>query len=405
MAQRLFFLFTLFLQVSAFALPRYPERFVETPDRSGPPGTNWNYNPAYPYDFTQESKGFDPILKLKKKILIISTVGLEATLTPFIEHKMKLGFSVDSLFLSSQVKRENLREIFQAAWKKSELHYVILIGDDQHLPPDLGSAHNVYGRASDPSYMLLNEDIYPDFVLSRIPFSKREDVESFLIKSMQFESRSSQRSTHAFGLGSNEGDNQFYDYNDDGQKVLFQGERDAEVVAKFHAELMKVGTISRATMLADHDASPEKILYELNKSPLLWTYLGHGTSDSLQTGNFGLKHVSKLTNEYPFLFLTGACNVGDFTAQSESLIVQLLNMRGSGAGAVFAIASTTVQNWHHPLRVVDTMAKRWTRREIETPTLGELFINSEIESLRKRRNKMIETYQNWHLFGDPTLQF
>ena len=205
-----------------------------------PSGSQYNPDPRFnetDYLWSQEPMGFDPSLSENGEMLIITTNEYLRELIPFIKWKKQLGRmvyveSVDEIGNDHQ----KIKEAIDTYYHNFAVRYVLLIGDSYQVKPILGSVGNVDGAAADPIYGLVDNDIYPDIFVSRIPSNTSKKLRVALRKIMRYEQGDTTNSDwygQAIALGSDEGGNTYYDLNDQDDKVEYQGEKVSDISRVF----------------------------------------------------------------------------------------------------------------------------------------------------------------------------
>lgn len=346
----------------------------------------------YPYDHSVEPHGFNPTITTNSNILVLTSIDNKGYAIRYQQLKENQGFNVRIRTISEQENQPKIiKHIIDTDYYVKPYTYLTIIGDENTVKPGIGTRHNVFEKDSDPVYSKVNNDIYPDFVIGRIPFSNSRDLNNYFNKLEKYKTTKIKKS---LGIGSDEGGNTYYTTSEDGEIETHNGLKDF-VHAKNFLESMN----TEYQLLKDPSLKVESIITEINKDIDFLIYIGHGTHEKLRTGNFSNQSVNEIENKKPFVFLSVACNVGEFS-NKDSLSEELLKQNGNSKGAIIAIAGSTVQNWRAPLRVLDKLKLDLNN---SSESIGLRFTNAMIKNLLKKDKRNLETFENWHILGDPAL--
>ncbi len=364
------------------------------------------------YLWSAEPAGFDPSLSEKGELLIITTNEFARELSSFIKWKKQLGRmvyteSVDDIGNEPQI----IKQAIDHYYYQFNVRYVLIIGDSYQVSPMLGTIGNVNGAAADPMYGLVDQDIYPDIFVSRIPSNNSKKLRVALNKIIRYERAEVENTSwysQAIALGSDEGGGTYYDLNDQGDKVQYEGMKDRDIAKELAEKLAQSGyhEISQLFDTAENGlATKDRLIDELNQGAGLVYYLGHGVEYEWKTTHFNNYDISRLQNKNMTpVIISVACLNGNFEwLQGDSFAENWINSgtEEEGTGAVAILASTTVQPWTPPTVGIREMIDSIVTDRYET--LGGIFTNGIIKFLRKKRKQIIETFQSWHIFGDATV--
>jgi subtilisin-like proprotein convertase family protein len=151
------------------------------------------------------------------------------------------------------------------------------------------------------------------------------------------------------------------------------------------------------------DAVTEDVINAVNEGRGFINYIGHGSTDRWVTSSFTSRDALALKNsrKWPFI-VSVACVNGHFHGQESFAEAWLRSGTPEDPrGAIAMFASSTNQAWVEPL-----FGQREVIRELvnqETSTLGGLFLNGAIAVLESGMEEAAQTFETWHVFGDPTV--
>lgn len=382
----------------------------------GAPGdTQYIIDPRFnetDYIWSAEPAGFDPFLPETGELLIITTEEYEREIIPFVHWKKQRGFLVFVESIESiGNEQEKIEDTIKQHYALNNVRYVLLIGDHDQIIPHKGTVGNVDGEAADPMYSLIDGDIYPDLFISRIPVNSSKELRVVLNKTIRYEKGEETDEdwySQGIAIGSDEGGTTYYDLNDSGDKVPYEGEKD-RTIAKHLAESLIQAGYSDVAELFDTEssaASKERLIEELNQGAGLVYYLGHGVEHEWKTTHFSNADISQLKNynKTPVI-ISVACSNGNFEWIKGDSFAETWISAGTeevGTGAVAILASSTIQPWTPPTVGIKEMINSISTAKYKS--LGAIFTNGVIKFLRKKRKQIIETFQSWHIFGDATIE-
>lgn len=328
------------------------------------------------------------------KLLIISHTDFFDTMIDFAIWKRQLGFEV---ILVSQkdagTSPEQLKQFVQGQYDKDQtLGYLILVGDAEFIPFHPGTAGNAIGNEADPMYGLLEgQDSYPEIPVARFSVKTKTELQTILEKGYRYEKYP--ETLNWFGQATNIA-------SDEG--IPTDAER-ADVLR----DMLLGSTFYHVDQIYDPGARPSEILAALNSGRSLVNYIGHGTERDWITGYFDRGHIRELKNFDKFpLIVSVACVNGRFAWSEGDSFAEVWSKAGtpdSPTGALAIFASSTNQTWVPPT---------WGQKKIneliskgQPGLIGPLLMSGSIEVLNRGDYSAVQTFQTWHTFGDPTIEF
>ncbi len=364
------------------------------------------------YDWSAEPTGFNPFLSETGELLIITSKKYSSDLGDFIRWKKQMGHNVFVSLVDDIGNSEKaITNEIKAQFKESNVRFVILIGDHDDVATHTGSLGNVWRKAADPMYALIDDDIYPDLYISRIPVNDTSELKVTLNKIIRYEREPDTENdwySNGASIGSSEGGRIFYDLNDEGEKVAYPGEADVDI-AKELAQILLGAGYTDIQEYYDRDGSAKKELLSEqlnNEGAGLIYYMGHGVEHEWKTTMFNNDDIDALKNfDKTPVIISVACLNGNFEWVEGDSFAETWLTAGTeerGTGAVAILASTVVQPWVPPTVGLKDMINSIATDKYET--IGGIFTNGIIKFLRKKKKDIIQTFQSWHIFGDATVK-
>jgi hypothetical protein len=283
-------------------------------------------------------------------------------------------------------------------WKVSP-KYVLLVGDSSYdfygyqtsvekefLPTVM--VDTVFGgqTGSDVAMAQIDDDVWPDLAIGRVPARNIRQVETFVKKTLQYEQVNSSSSPNPSILAVA-----------DGQEAIFSA--DAERFLEQFPDDYKTILVAPDPGI---ESTNQQIAKEIEVGQILTAYFGHGSinmwgKDSL----FTTEDSARLTNfdQLPVI-LNFTCLTGLFThPNEESLAESLLFNPNGGAVAVLAPTSPTLPTDQSFLSnaFVDAMILQSKTR------LGDIILYAWRE-VPTNSNSAVDVMQTFLLFGDPALK-
>ncbi len=355
------------------------------------------------YQETLENLNYDPVEE-EGDMLVITHDDFAHLMYPFLDWKNSRGLPTEMVNLSDiGDTSDDIKEFIEDYYHDTDLTYVLLVGDDDHVPTP--TPWDLWSRASDPSYSFIEgEDYYPDIFVGRFSASEEAHVETQVERSIFYEQDlGGEWRKDTMGIASDEGPG-------------YQNLMDYEFIDMLSDRLLDYG-YEHADRFYDGghgelpgDPSSQDVSDGINDGRNLINYAGHGYSDSLYTSGFSTEDMAGLENinELPF-FITVACLTGNFIESQEPCFGEKWTRAthdGHPTGGIAAFSSSKLQDWSPPMAALDEMMHLYTETyednvKITTGGIafnGCMFMNDEYD------NGWEET-GTWHLFGDPSIQF
>ncbi len=311
--------------------------------------------------------------KEKVDYLIVTTEKFKPEFSPLLEWKMRKGLSVDIVTIeeiddqytdaSIQLK---IKRCLQDYYQNNDLRWVLLAGDydivpvqpcydeinsgslrlnDNSIPADLFYA--CFDKRFDWNSWLNDKigqryaddvDLIPEIYISRIPVRTSEQVNTFVSKTVDYETGHLQAAYNGKMLMAGVKLCTSWDGKSDSHHrsdILYN----TSVSGKFDGE--KTGFFDTGTDFPDGDAyqvTRSNLAFQINNGYGIIHFTGHGNKWGIQmeAGNcFTTQDASELSNPPAGIFLSTSCEAGRFDAADPCLAEAFLNNPDGGCVAFF----------------------------------------------------------------------
>jgi len=322
-------------------------------------------------------------------LLIITYEAYASQMMPLVEWKNQKGLKTRLVTLSEAGSTySQIHNYIQNEYDTTDLAYVLLVGDSQHVPK--------YGSDSDPVYSLLaGSDNYPEIFVGRFSAESPEHVMTQVARTIAYE-----RDTPA-GSGSNWLQSGTGIASAEGPGGHF-GEFDAVHEDLIRADLLDYG-YDQVDQIYDPGASSVQVTNVVNAGRGIMNYTGHGSQTSWSTSGFSNNHVNALTNDSQLpLIISVACNNGTFTNATCFGEAWLRATNGNNpTGAIATYMSYISQSWAPPMYAQDEVVDLLVADEKRT--VGGLLFNGSCEMMDATGSSGENEFRNWMIFGDPSV--
>jgi hypothetical protein len=362
---------------------------------------NESFQEIYSQHFANISplNGLSEIAKHNKiqdrgKILLVTTESFIDSLKPWQAMKHQLGFETSVIFVESigynwQAVKSSIKDSYD---KDKSLAYVVIVGDAEIVPFHPGTMGNAVGRPADPMYGLIDgEDSYPELIVGRIPVKTSNELDLVLHKIMSYEFKPDR-------------DGEWY------QKAMGIASREGDPTDAQRAEWLRESLLDHNYKTVDRFYEPwtetQDLLTAFNEGRGFVNYTGHGSPKAWATGRFSSDNIDQLQNTYMFpVIVSVACVNGRFDYRFGDSFAERWLKAGSlnnPTGAIAIFASSTNQAWVPPTVGQKHITHLLTKDKSQS--VGFLFASGAIAVLDDHSSDAEQTFQTWHIFGDPTLQ-
>ncbi len=329
--------------------------------------------------------------KVDASMLIISSSDFSEQTQQFTEDKELRGYSVHHVVAPEEHDYLDIKQIISRRYQDDpSLLYVVLVGDAEHLAFHPGESGNASGNEADPMYGLLEgDDSYPELVIARMSAQNELDLSKIFSRSLEYESLSGSWLYKASGIASDEG-----------------SPTDSERADMLKA-MLKEDVYSAVDRHYDPGVKKRDVFSSLNSGRSLVNYIGHGSSTAWVTSGFSVSDISRLENygKLPVI-VSVACVNGDFDYPYGDSFAEAWLKAGDGlnaAGAIVVFASSTNQSWVPPTVGQHKISELVSNRS--NLSIGEMLVQGSIAVLEDGDYTAEQTFETWHIFGDPSLKF
>ncbi len=320
-------------------------------------------------------------------LLIITYDAYLANITPLYLWKLQKGLKAKLVTLSQTGSTATqIKAYIQNEFDTTDMAYVLLIGDSQHIP--------VLSGGSDPLYALVaGSDNYPDIFVGRFSAESPAHVDVQVARTIHYERDIAVGETWpqvGCGIASNQGPGHF-------------GEYDNQHMDYIRNDLLAYGYTS-VDQIYDPTATAAMVSNALNAGRGIANYCGHGSDTSWGTTGFSNSHVNALTNygKWPFI-CSVACLNGNFIGQTCFAEAWLrANQGGEPTGAIATYMSVISQSWDPPMYMEDEAVDLLVADQMRT--IGGLWFNGSCYMIEQQGTSGVNEFKYWTIFGDPTLR-
>jgi hypothetical protein len=329
-------------------------------------------------------------LKESGRMLVICYDDFIPVITPFVEWKNQKGIETD-LVAISQIGNTpaQIKNFIQTQYNLNNgLTFVQLVGDAAQI-----ATPSVRDGGSDPSYATLDgSDYYPEIFVGRFSAENEFQVTTQVQKTIHYERDLTEENNwfdKATGIASNEG----------------TSPSDIEHMKAIATKLLDY-TYDSVDEFYQPYATATQVKNAVNSGRGMINYVGHGTATGWVTSSFTNNHVKALTNynKLPFI-MSVACLNGNFTSTTcfaETWLRAKDSSNGEPIGAIAMYASTVSQSWIPPMTAQNEVADLIVKEKANT--FGGLMYNGSSKMIDTWGNGGGLEFQNWHIFGDASLQ-
>jgi gingipain R len=312
-------------------------------------------------------------------LLIIAFDPWIPNVEPLAVHKSSVGINTTIVGVSAiGSDPETIRSYIQSVYETSDLAFVLLVGDVDHVP-----TFYAMDGPSDPSYAkVAGGDDYPDILVGRFSASTAAHVDTQVLRTIDYEANCATEQEwfwRGAGIGSD--------------PAALDAVRDALLTHGY----------TDVDRLYDPDVTPAMIAAALNDGRGIINYIGHASSALWMTGPFSVDDVHTLANDntLPFIFSSASAN-GRFDMDECLAEAWLRAQHGSApTGAIAAFMASgnlyymEAQTAHEEF--IDLYVGGTYR------TFGGLCFGATSRLMDEYGDSGVRIFDIWTLFGDPSL--
>jgi hypothetical protein len=312
-------------------------------------------------------------------LLIIAFDPWIPNLEPLAAHKNSIGINTTIVGVSAiGSDPETIRNYIQSVYETSDLAFVLLVGDVDHVP----TFYTMDGP-SDPSYAkVAGGDDYPDILVGRFSAGMAAHVDTQVLRTIEYEANCATEQEwfwRGAGIGSD--------------PAALDAIRDA-LLAHGYTDVDR---------LYDPDVTPGMIASALNDGRGIINYIGHASSTLWTTGPFSVDDVYTLANDnmLPFIFSSASAN-GRFDTDECLAEAWLRAQHGSApTGAIAAFMASGNLYYMEAQTAHDEFIDLYVGGTYRT--FGGLCFGATSRLIAEYGDSGVQVFDIWTLFGDPSL--
>lgn len=355
-----------------------------------------NYNPPKDYDPLEEGGS----------MLVICNDEWMDEMQPLVDWKIQRGLPTEIIPVSEAGNTSNtIKSFISDYYDTHELTYVLLVGDDIHIPP---VTSGVAGDSDNGYAYIVGEDHYPDLFIGRFSARTSVDVSTQVQRTLDYEKGELDDFDwidKSMGIASQQGpgDDNEYDYQH------IRNLQEQLVDYTYEEPYFEFYDGSQGGYDANNNPSSQMVIDGINDGTGAIWYCGHGVATGWSTSNFNNNSIVSLSNQkkLPFIVST-ACLVGAFAGSDSSCFAEVwmrARQNGQPIGSVANFMSSINQPWNPPMEAQDEMVNILTEMYPDNLkyTFGGLAINGCYSMNDSYGSDGWEVTDTWIYFGDPSL--
>ncbi|MDP6986424.1 MAG: C25 family cysteine peptidase [Phycisphaerales bacterium] len=336
------------------------------------------------------ARRYDPLDNTGDMLVICHDPWL-ANIQPLVDHKNSVGINTTVVGVSTIGNTPTaIGNYIDANYANSDLCYVLLVGDAEHISAETSDVEN---GLSDAKYSKQTADDYPDLFIGRFSASTAADVDTQVERTIAYEQDGwTQRPEYwrAWGNSSTQGP------GDD-------GETDDVHVGNILTQLEEYG-YTYTELITDAGGTVQQGVDLVNSGVGTVAHCGHGSTTCFASGAMlcnndvdGLTNVDMLPWIITVACLNGEYNAGTCIAEAWMQATH----GGAPSGAIGIYASTINQSWSPPMCSQDETYDRYTDETYTT--FGVLCYAGSCQMMDEYGDGGVDMFDTWTVFADPSL--
>jgi gingipain R len=336
-------------------------------------------------------------------MIVITTEEYRAAVEPLKEWKNRKGIKTDLYIYPTDTGNSaaRIKAFIQNIYDTREgLAYILIVGDADDVPPGRGYSAGAGGIASDPVYTLLaGDDDYADAMIGRFSVGNITEAQTVVNKNLWYEMTPDPEGEWYHKTAGIACDDRYFTPN---PRELMDEIR--EMLMGYH--------YTEFTAIYEPEARTHHIHEAVNQGRGLINANFHGTRSGWVRwiGSmdylFNMTEVNRLQNAYKTpVVIAGSCETGDFTERTcfAETWQRLGSPREPKGSIVFLGASSAI--WHLAWVAMEEMNYHLVNENYFTA--GGIIFNGVMKMIDLfpggPNYEGPETFQLWHIFGDPSL--
>ena len=347
------------------------------------------------------------------ELLIICHDDFMTAMEPFVAWKKQIGRPTTMVGTSATgTTATAIKSYIQTYYAAHpNLTDILLVGDVAQIPGIYVQASyggDNYSGYGDLQYgQLAGNDYYNEVIVGRFCCATEAQVTNHVNKVLNYERDLDETATWlTIGEGVSKNEGAGGGHFGEADYVHIDLIRD-DLLAYNYTEVYRdytgvTGVSSSAAMVSQH----------INAGVSIINYCNHGSETGWGVFNYSTSNVNALTNDYKLPYIISvACLNGKYDRNgdcfAEAWMRATNNSTGNPTGAIGGMFSYISQPWQPPMygqdEMVDILVESYSNNIKRT--MGGVSINGNMRVLdiSPSRGDVVGTYNNWILFGDPTL--
>lgn len=346
------------------------------------------------------------------ELLIICHDAFMTAMEPFVAWKKQIGRHTTMVGTSTTgTTSAAIKSYLQSYYAENpNLTDILFVGDVAQIPGiyiSAGSGNQNYSGYGDLQYgQLVGTDYYNEVIVGRFCCETEAQVINHVNKVLNYERDLDETATWlTVGQGVAKRENASGHNGEDDYQHIDNIRNDllGYNYTEVHRDYQNVtGVTSSAAIISQH----------INNGVSIINYCNHGNITLWGVFSYSNSQVNALTNDYKLPYIISvACLNGKYDHSgpcfAEAWMRATNNSTGNPTGAIGGMFSYIEQPWTPPMygqdEMVDILVESYSNNIRRT--MGGVSINGNMRvlDLGANQNANKGTYNNWILFGDPTL--
>lgn len=333
-------------------------------------------------------------------MIVITTGEFRPAVEPLVEWKNRKGIKTDLYIYPTDTgsSTDDIKSFIQHIYdSEAGLAYILLVGDSEDVPPGRGNIAEALGEASDPVYTLLaGEDEYADAMIGRFSVSNLTEAQTVVNKNLWYEMNPDPNGQWYHKAAGIADDDRYFTPNP------------RETIEEIR-ELMTAYNYTEFTRIYKPEATTSQIYEAVNQGRGWINVYHHGSAFGWGSWNgyiFDIYDVLQLENTYMTpIIIAVSCSIGDFDGRTcFAEVWQRIGSPEVPQGSIVLLGcSSTIWNFAW----VGAKEINYHLVNENYFTAGGIIFNGVMKVIEMFPHgpnyEGAETFQLWHLFGDPSL--
>ena len=362
-------------------------------------GTSAAFEPIYRRHFVNYAQAApSPRFDEQGEMLIIVPHYWHYLLTPLADHRNARGIPATVGVPCENLTVEEIRDYLATLYATSNLTYVLIVGDWNHVETPPRPFYYMSDAAADPVYALVaGDDAYPDILVGRMSANTLAEVQTQVQRTIEYDTlhaTSQDWFMRGTGIASDLGPGH-------------NGEFDADHIENIRADLLDYG-YTEVDQFYCPDVSEAAVVAALDAGRGVINYCGVATQHLWYHADFNVDSVDALQNAgmLPFIVSTSGLD-GSFAKYddpSDCLAEAWMKATDGSAptGAIGVYAASAPLHWDASMCAQDEIADLLVGEAYST--FGALCYAGACRMLDEYGEVGAEDFYIWNFFGDPSVR-